>query len=78
MDTDHSTVLRTLTSTVPFVEYSAAQQTADFGSLPIEIEVNIYQMSDFIGRGYPANFTFRLISGTSVSQTNTCTDGAVS
>jgi hypothetical protein len=78
MDTDHSTVLRTLTSTVPFVEYSAAQQTTDFGSLPIEIEVNIYQMSDFIGRGYPANFTFRLISGTSVSQTNTCTDGAVS
>jgi len=78
MDIDHTTVLRTLSSNVPFVEYSASQQTADFGSIPDTLEVNIYQMSDWVGRGFPANFTFRLLSGASVAQPNTTTTGAVS
>jgi hypothetical protein len=78
MDTDHTTVLRTLSSTTPSVLYTIANQIIDFGSQPDSFEVNVYQMSDWVGRGYPANFTFRLLSGASVVQSNTTTTGAVS
>lgn len=51
-------VLRTLTSNTPSVVYLETDQIADFGSpVPASIEIKIYQMSGFIGRGYPANAT---------------------
>ncbi|MDX2113677.1 MAG: glycoside hydrolase TIM-barrel-like domain-containing protein [Alphaproteobacteria bacterium] len=41
--------------TAPMVIYSAAEQVADFGSLPSSVEVRIYQISEIVGRGYAAN-----------------------
>jgi hypothetical protein len=46
-------VLRTLTGTSFPIEYTAAQQTADFGSPQLNIRVRIYQISTAVGRGYP-------------------------
>ena len=44
-------VVRTLTATSTEVVYTAAQQIADFGSLPTSLTVRIYQISSLIGRG---------------------------
>jgi hypothetical protein len=52
-----STVVRTLSSTTQSVTYTAAQQTTDFGSPPASVSVRVYQLSDSIGRGYPAAAT---------------------
>jgi ribulose bisphosphate carboxylase small subunit len=52
------TVLRTLTSSTPTVTYAIADQISDFGSpAPGAVDVEVYQMSAFIGRGYPAAAT---------------------
>ena len=48
---DGTTVKRTISSTGPNVTYSAAQQTADFGSVQTAVNVAIYQMSAVYGRG---------------------------
>jgi hypothetical protein len=37
----------------PTAEYSAAEQTSDFGSLQSSVAVKIYQLSGIVGRGYP-------------------------
>lgn len=50
------TVLRTLSVTSPEATYTAAQQTTDFGSLPTELDVAVYQIGA-LGRGYPARTT---------------------
>lgn len=48
-------VVRTLTGIIsPTASYTAAQQTTDFGSPQSSVSVKIYQMSNIIGRGYPA------------------------
>ncbi|MCZ8195002.1 glycoside hydrolase/phage tail family protein [Brevundimonas sp.] len=52
---DGVTVVRTLIASAPAVTYSAAQQTADFGALPPNLSVAVYQLSATIGRGWPAN-----------------------
>jgi hypothetical protein len=46
-------VVRTFQVTAPFVEYTAAQQTADFGSNQASISIVIYQISSAVGRGFP-------------------------
>jgi hypothetical protein len=46
-------VVRTFQVTTPFVEYTAAQQTADFGSNQASISIVIYQISSAVGRGFP-------------------------
>lgn len=46
-----TTVVRTLTSAVPSVIYTQAQQIADFGSLPAQVNVRVYQMSSLGVRG---------------------------
>ena len=52
------TVLRTLTSASPTVTYAIADQITDFGSpAPASVDVVVYQLSAFIGRGYPAAAT---------------------
>lgn len=38
-------------------EYSAADQTTDFGSTQSSVDVKIYQVSGQVGRGYPAEAT---------------------
>jgi hypothetical protein len=45
-------VLRTLTATIQEALYTAAQQNADFGSIPSSIRFCVYQISDVMGRGY--------------------------
>jgi hypothetical protein len=51
---DGVTTLRTLTTTAPSVVYAAADQVADFGSLPSEISVSISQVSPTEGSGLAA------------------------
>ena len=48
-----ATVKRTLTSAVPTVVYTAAQQTTDFGSVQATVSVKVYQMSALFHRGTP-------------------------
>lgn len=50
-------VVRTLTSTTPTLTYTAADQVTDFGSAQASIDVNIYQLSATVGRGYPGAAT---------------------
>lgn len=52
-----ASVVRTLTSSTPTVEYTAAQQTTDFGSAQSAVLVNIYQLSATVGRGHPGEAT---------------------
>lgn len=44
-------IKRTITVNEPKAEYSANEQTADFGSLQAVVRVRIYQMSEVYGRG---------------------------
>lgn len=47
-------VVRVLTASIPSASYTAAQQSADFGSTQSSVSIKIYQLSGMIGRGYPA------------------------
>jgi hypothetical protein len=49
-----TTVVRTLSSAVPSVVYSAADELADFGAPQASLAVAVYQISTTIGRGTPA------------------------
>jgi hypothetical protein len=51
-------VVRTIQSSTLPIPYNASQQAEDFGSIVSSLEVNLYQISDIVGRGYPANKTF--------------------
>jgi len=44
-------VVRTLTAVSPTVDYTAAQQTADFGSVQGSVSVAVYQLHPIAGRG---------------------------
>lgn len=48
-------VVRTLESTTEQFIYTVANQTTDFGGTQSHVAVVIYQMSNLVGRGYPAN-----------------------
>jgi hypothetical protein len=48
---DGASVKRTIVSATPSCAYSAAQQTADFGSTQSAVSVAVYQMSAAFGRG---------------------------
>jgi hypothetical protein len=50
---DGSTVKRTLSATTPIVTYTAADQTADFGSVQPAISLRVCQLSTVAGRGTP-------------------------
>lgn len=52
-----ATVKRTLTGSSFPITYSAADQTADFGSPLASVTLNIYQKSAVVGRGYARNAT---------------------
>ncbi len=54
---DGVTVKRTLTSIVPTVGYSSADQNTDFGDDQTTVELNVYQLSDDVGRGFVTNVT---------------------
>ncbi len=51
---DSVDVVRTFSVTTPMVTYSDAEQITDFGSVQAIVTVRIYQMSEKIGRGWPA------------------------
>jgi len=57
---DGVTVVRSVTTLVPSLIYAAAEQTADFGSLPGEIGVRVRQVSATEGPGIPAERVFAL------------------
>jgi hypothetical protein len=50
-------VLRTLTSSSETFTYTAAQQTADFGSPPASVDLEIFQRSAVVGRGHATEAT---------------------
>jgi Putative phage tail protein/GTA TIM-barrel-like domain len=52
-----ATVVRTLTSALPQATYTAAQQTADFGSLQSSITIRLAQVSPTYGRGSARTLT---------------------
>jgi hypothetical protein len=54
---DGDDVVRTISATSETFAYSAANQTTDFGSAQSSIDVNIYQISAIVGRGYAGAFT---------------------
>jgi hypothetical protein len=46
-------VKRTFSASSPSLVYTASQQAEDFGSAQISVQVNVYQISASVGRGYP-------------------------
>ncbi len=50
-------VVRTVAAASPTVTYTAAQQTADFGSVQAAIAVRLYQLAATVGRGAPLEKT---------------------
>jgi len=52
-----ATVVRTLTSTTPAVQYTSANQVTDWGSNQTTLTLRVYQMSAIVGRGYVAEIT---------------------
>jgi hypothetical protein len=45
-------VVRTLNSTNPLVTYSASDQTTDFGAPKSTVDIEVYQLSASVGRGF--------------------------
>lgn len=45
-------IVRTLTSVINQFNYTAAQQIEDFGSVQSTITAKIYQLNEYVGRGY--------------------------
>lgn len=52
-DSGYATLKRVLTSTTPTVQYTQAQQVADFGVLQSAVYVKVYQVSASVGTGVP-------------------------
>lgn len=50
-------VVRTIQSTTIPITYTEAQQIADFGAAQTTITIDIYQVSQRVGRGYPLRVT---------------------
>lgn len=50
---DGGAVIRTLDLSEASLTYSAAQQIEDFGSVQASVAVRIYQVSSYVGRGWP-------------------------
>lgn len=48
-------VVRTLETTTTTAVYTVADQTTDFGGIQSAVAIIIYQMSNLVGRGQPAN-----------------------
>ena len=54
---DGATVKRTLTSSTASVTYTSAQQNVDFGDNVTTVELNVYQISADVDRGFARNAT---------------------
>ena len=55
---DGSTLVRTVSGLKsPTYEYTAADQTTDFGSVQSAVDIDIYQISNLVGRGFGTNAT---------------------
>ena len=54
---DGATVVRTIEVTSETASYTAAQQTTDFGSAQASLDIEIYQISDTVGRGHKGEAT---------------------
>ncbi len=56
--TDGETLLRQTETTSPSLAYPAAEQIADFGSMPTSLTLSVAQVSDLIGAGPASRRTF--------------------
>jgi hypothetical protein len=56
---DGSTVKRTIQATATTAVYTEAMQIADFGAAQSDITVRIYQVSEVVGKGFPANKNYK-------------------
>ncbi len=54
---DGASIVRTIYVSTTSASYTAAQQISDFGSTQATVDVVIFQLSDLVGRGYPATAT---------------------
>jgi hypothetical protein len=52
-----SSVVRTLSATMPSTLYAASDETLDFGTAQSSLNVRLYQISAAVGRGLPATAT---------------------
>jgi hypothetical protein len=50
-------IVRTLSSTIPSVIYSAANQSTDFGAPQGAVDIAVYQISAAVGRGFAGRAT---------------------
>lgn len=64
---DGSTVARTLAASTPTVTYTAAMMSADFGETKTTLDVNVYQLSATVGRGYAGAATLTAPAGATVA-----------
>jgi hypothetical protein len=55
-----SSVVRTLSSSVPTLLYAYADELADFGAPQTSLHIRVAQLSSTVGRGHPAEFTLTL------------------
>lgn len=55
-----TSVVRTLTATVPTALYAAADEIADFGAAQTNLHVRVMQASATVGRGFAADLTLTL------------------
>lgn len=61
LDDTATTVVRTITASTETASYSAINQAADFpDGFPYTVNMNVYQLSAIVGRGYQAFATFDL------------------
>lgn len=50
---DRTIILRTVTLSTPYFNYTASMQLADFGTLKEIVQMRIFQISNVVGRGKP-------------------------
>ncbi len=68
-DGTFTTVVRTISTLHESAAYSAAQQTADFGSVPSALSICWYQISETIGRGYAGCDTISVFDADPIDDT---------
>jgi hypothetical protein len=61
LDGPGGAVKRTLASGVPSATYANADILADFGTMPLQLPVVVYQLSAVIGRGFPRAVTLEIL-----------------
>lgn len=67
--------VRSIFTSSPTASYTAAMQTADFGSIQSTLTIIVYQLSSVVGRGYSATITINNTLATVVVETGDTSGG---